>query len=1165
MTYVDGNVYVLRGAGSRTFWKYNIINSNWTDMANTLRNVNRGGALIYTGGNYIYALRGASGTRFWRYDIAANTWSNMQNTPGNVQNGGALAYTGGNYIYAFRGDNTDDFWRYDISANTWSVMQDAPANVRGGGSLLYTGGNYIYAFRGNGSNNFWAYHIENNSWISLQNTPQNVSHGGSLSIGDGNQIYALRGNSSGAFWVYDIASDIWSVKPSAPGNVRLGGSLAFMASPPVTDCEYVLSPGELGFPITNDNCPPLAGVVNDAPLSLPIGVTTITWTATDGAGNTTECVQIVTLIDTIAPQLHGIPSDAMYLCEPIPPPPVIGETIFATDNCDNNVVIEFFEESTQAFNGTCESVIYEIFRTWVATDASGNSDTVQQVINVICECCINGIDDTGNGLIDEDDPHCPCSAPQYRMDCELGFFYFVPSIWQMNPNHNGNPNLYTHPSSFIITSPFENAHINVRTSDGTTFNEDHIVTQGTSLEVQLHWDLVQTPNYNVPELNRGFIIESDQLLQVIYRLEGSNNKNLITIKGEQALGRRFRAGSQTNLCGTASTAKKENHFISVMAVEDSTMVTFTFTAQMKGLPQNHTVMLNAFETYLVIDDDVNQTVTGSLIVSNKDIAVISGSQHSARTCYPGQHGRDGGVDQLVSSCNVGTDYVVFRGIDSYNPSVSNYVVITPVAAATQVFINGSDTPAAILNPGEYFTYNLPGPDGSVHYIRTSQPAYCFQFGSVQSNGEIGMALAAPIYGCNGDKYIEFMRFPNSTTNMVTIIISNVGLATLTLNGNHYSTYTSEQSVPGLPEYKTVTFTNAMIGDYNIVESDEYFHAAQFVGTSAGGTFGYLTSFKDKIDIFHPETLQPTVSYFVDTVCGGESYFHCLVAFSCGGGHYISNIVQGDNTGGLVIYPDSICFSYIGKIGFYGMDSIVVMVSDQLGFTQPVCLSFYVCGISPVLTCPDDIHVECPDDLPPPYANLEEFLIAGGSVYTECDSIVPDSFTIISEISDDESCPETIIRTYQIESECGFIDTCEQQIIINDLTPPTFNLPADTIYCVEDLINALYNPTGTYPIDDLTYPRPDYYLHLTGNTILDLVNLHDNCTEPDELIIEWQVDFGITGVVDLTGSGQLSEPPPIYFPVGTNAILFTVTDECGNSSSDTLIMVVRQRPDIDDAF
>ncbi len=61
----------------------------------------------------------------------------MTDTPDKVKDGGALAYTGGDFIYAFQGKDTKTFWRYTISTNTWSDTPpaDYPEKVKSGGSL----------------------------------------------------------------------------------------------------------------------------------------------------------------------------------------------------------------------------------------------------------------------------------------------------------------------------------------------------------------------------------------------------------------------------------------------------------------------------------------------------------------------------------------------------------------------------------------------------------------------------------------------------------------------------------------------------------------------------------------------------------------------------------------------------------------------------------------------------------------------------------------------------------------------------------------------------------------------------------------------------------------------------------------------------------------------
>jgi len=52
----------------------------------------------------------------------------------------------------------------------------------------------------------------------------------------------------------------------------------------------------LGTPVADDNCG-VASIVNNAPVEFPLGVTIVTWTATDISGNTATCNQTVTVTD----------------------------------------------------------------------------------------------------------------------------------------------------------------------------------------------------------------------------------------------------------------------------------------------------------------------------------------------------------------------------------------------------------------------------------------------------------------------------------------------------------------------------------------------------------------------------------------------------------------------------------------------------------------------------------------------------------------------------------------------------------------------------------------------------------------------------------------------------------------------------------------------------
>src|SRR5690554_475521 len=117
-------------------------------------------------------------------------------------------------------------------------------------------------------------------------------------------------------------------------------------------------------------------------------------------------------------------------------------------------------------------------------------------------------------------------------------------------------------------------------------------------------------------------------------------------------------------------------------------------------------------------------------------------------------------------------------------------------------------------------------------------------------------------------------------------------------------------------------------------------------------------------------------------------------------------------------------------------------------------SFTITIINAVLTmnCPPALTAVCDISEQPAYANFAAFQAAGGSASTTGGaSVLPATFTLLSEVSDGNTCPEVITRTYQIEDDCGNTETCTQTITINDIIPPTGTAPANlTVQCIGDV-------------------------------------------------------------------------------------------------------------------
>ena len=72
---------------------------------------------------------------------------------------------------------------------------------------------------------------------------------------------------------------------------------------------------------------------------------------------------------------------------------------------------------------------------------------------------------------------------------------------------------------------------------------------------------------------------------------------------------------------------------------------------------------------------------------------------------------------------------------------------------------------------------------------------------------------------------------------------------------------------------------------------------------------------------------------------------------------------------------------------------------------------------PQLELPDEITINCEDEVPAPWQTLQQLLNSGGFATDNCD-IDETSFQLLSETADDNSCPFTITRTYEISDIHG---------------------------------------------------------------------------------------------------------------------------------------------------
>ena len=128
----------------------------------------------------------------------------------------------------------------------------------------------------------------------------------------------------------------------------------------------------LGNPITADNCS-VASVTNDAPATFPLGVTTVTWTVTDGSANTATCTQTVTVSDNQNPTIScaaPVNAFANATCE------ATGVALGTPTTADNCSVASVTNNAPATFPLGATTV------TWTVTDGSGNMATCDQTVTV---------------------------------------------------------------------------------------------------------------------------------------------------------------------------------------------------------------------------------------------------------------------------------------------------------------------------------------------------------------------------------------------------------------------------------------------------------------------------------------------------------------------------------------------------------------------------------------------------------------------------------------------------------------------------------------------------------------------------------------------------------------------------------------------------------------
>jgi hypothetical protein len=831
----------------------------------------------------------------------------------------------------------------------------------------------------------------------------------------------------------------------------------------------------------------------------------VTITAEDECGNTSDCTINVTVTNNENISITFAPADVTISCEESTLPVNTGQ-LTATTGCGSNGLDISYNDDIAA--GSCVNSS-TITRTWTVTDACANIETHVQTITIIdntapiVDCGISTDEtttDTGSTIVPDYITGATisdnCSAigditivqtPAAGSSVGTGTHNVTISATDECGNENSCTIVFTvtNENGITITNAI-NTSINVECIDDATTINTGVVTASTTCgdgSVTIDYADVSDGNSCPEVITRTWTVTDPCANEETY---------VQTITINDVTNPTASNPANISVQCSADVPVANSSFVTDAA---DNCTTTPIVTHLSDVSDGNTCPEVITRTYRVTDDCGNFTDVSHTITINDDIAPAGTAPANVTVQCVGD----------VPAVNTNS----LTGVSDNCTAVPTVVHISDVS-------NGATCPEVITR-----TYRIS--DDCNNFIEVVQ--------TITINDDIAPIASNPAtinVACTSD-------VPAPNPDVVTDATDNCGIQSVV----HLGDVSDNNVCNGEQITRTYRVTD-LCGNTTDVTQTIFISAvspAFEIGgtnpTECGGTDGFITLSGLEASTDYELTYNSGVTTIITTNGAGESVITGLTAgMYTGFTVSLSSCSMCETTNGSSVTLSDpnpptvsagldveVCEGTEITLTATNPDAADILwnngIVDGVPFTQPTGTVIYTVTANlegctntdnvsvtvyaaPTASNPAPTSVQCVGDVPVPNTAVVTDNSGGTTV------------TFVNDVSNGETCPEVITRTFRVTDECGsFIDVVHT-ITVNDETAPVIECPEQT-----ETLAASDNPVC-----------PDY----TATAIVS-----DNCS----------------------ASPTVSQSPlaGTDLSIGINIITLTATDACGNSSSCEVLVTV----------